>query len=184
MCYRNSRVRRCGDAGGDARHHLESDARVRESLRLLAPAAENERIAALESNDALPLAGEADEERFDVFLARRALAATLAYEVTLGHVRDRAAREYDGIHQRVEHHRVAAREQIARTHREEPGVTRAGSHEMDHTCPLPAIAHPRKMSGRGGERKQEGEGREEADRVEREIGRLCTRRDLALIMGS
>ena len=61
----NARVRRRGDARRHARHDLERHARLGERLRLLAAAAEDERIAALEPHDALPLAPELDEQRVD-----------------------------------------------------------------------------------------------------------------------
>ena len=51
-----------GDAGGDAGDDLEGDARRRQRLGLLAAAAEDERVAALEPDDDLPLPRALDQQ--------------------------------------------------------------------------------------------------------------------------
>ena len=64
----NSSVLRGGDSSGHSRHDLEQNRCVVERLGLLAPAAEDERIATLQAHDALVLARELDEKRVDLFL--------------------------------------------------------------------------------------------------------------------
>ena len=54
----NARVRRRGDARRHAGNDLEGNARCGERLRFFASAAEHERIAAFEPNDALAFARE------------------------------------------------------------------------------------------------------------------------------
>ena len=68
MRHRNSGVRRRGNARRHAGDDLECDAGGGERFRLFAAATKHERIAALESNDALPFAGETDEQCVDVVL--------------------------------------------------------------------------------------------------------------------
>src|SRR5690606_28453078 len=51
-----------GERGRDAGHHLDADAGRLQGGELLAGAAEDERIARLETRDALALAGEAHEQ--------------------------------------------------------------------------------------------------------------------------
>jgi len=58
MGDRNSCVCRNCDASGDACNDLERHRRVVESLGFLAATAEHERVAALETNDALTFARE------------------------------------------------------------------------------------------------------------------------------
>src|SRR5207248_1983544 len=54
-------ARRGAQRGGDAGDHLEGDAGGGERLGLLAAAAEQERVAALEAHDALAAAGGVDQ---------------------------------------------------------------------------------------------------------------------------
>ena len=53
MRHRNAGVRRRRHARGNPRHHLEAHPRGRQCLRLLAAAAEHERVAALEAHHQL-----------------------------------------------------------------------------------------------------------------------------------
>jgi hypothetical protein len=69
MGNRNSGVCGSGDASGDACNDLERHRCVVESLGFLAATAEHERVAALETNDALAFARELDEKRVDLALA-------------------------------------------------------------------------------------------------------------------
>src|SRR5690606_25283912 len=66
---------RCGDAG----HHFEPDPCRRKRLQLLAAAAENEGIAALQPAYALALLGEPDQQRIDLLLRDVRCARRLAY---------------------------------------------------------------------------------------------------------
>jgi hypothetical protein len=94
----------------------------RERLRLLAAAAEHERIAALQAHDALALVRQPDQQRVDLLLARgvggtTALADVVQLEgpATSRHGREREQR---GIGQRVVDDRVANDEQLAAPQRE------------------------------------------------------------------
>ena len=62
------------DRRRDAGHHLERDAGGRERFRLLAAAPEDERVAALEANDAFALARLGDEQVVDLLLAEAGAA--------------------------------------------------------------------------------------------------------------
>ena len=80
-----------GDGGGDAGHDLEGDAGVAQRLRLLAAAAEDERVAALQPDDALALAGLLDEQGVDrVLVVAAGRAGDLADVDQLGVRRARA----------------------------------------------------------------------------------------------
>ena len=60
-----------GDAGGDPGHDLELDPGLAQRLALLAAAAEDERVAALEPDDALARAGGLDQALVDLLLRHR-----------------------------------------------------------------------------------------------------------------
>jgi hypothetical protein len=76
----SERSRRRGEPGGDTWNNLKLDARRREGLGLLAAPAEDEGIAALESDDVMAGAGFCDQEGFDITL-RAAKSATLFSDV-------------------------------------------------------------------------------------------------------
>ena len=59
-----------GDPGGDAGDDLELDPGRGQRLGLLAAAAEDERVAALEPDDAAPGPGALDHQRLDLAPAR------------------------------------------------------------------------------------------------------------------
>ena len=87
----NPSVSRHRDRRRDARHDLERDARRPQRLRLLSPAPEDERIAALQAHDALALARLIDEQPVDRLLVVR-FSGDLAHEDKFG-LRLRLARE-------------------------------------------------------------------------------------------
>ena len=60
---RNARIGQRSDRRGDPGDHLEVDAGFGAGARLLAAASEDERIAALEPDDSLALAGEPQQQR-------------------------------------------------------------------------------------------------------------------------
>ena len=68
--HRDARIGRGGHAGRDAGHHLEGDARLHQLLGLLAAAAEDVRVAALQAGHALAGAGLVDDELVDLVLGR------------------------------------------------------------------------------------------------------------------
>lgn len=55
---RDSELRRDAHGGGDARHDVHGDAALAQVLELLASAAEDERVASLEADDAGACAGK------------------------------------------------------------------------------------------------------------------------------
>ena len=95
--------------GGDSRHNLERNPSLLKRLRLLAPAAEDERIPALESDDALSLATHTHQQRVDRILARRfAAAAALAHLVHLDvRIHEPRRRDDRGVRQRIRRYCVA-----------------------------------------------------------------------------
>ncbi len=64
----------CGNAGND----FEGNAVFSERFDLLAAASENERIAALQANDALALLGQPDQQYIDFFLRQGVVRGLLA----------------------------------------------------------------------------------------------------------
>src|SRR3954468_2985084 len=77
--------RECGrrDRGADARDDLVRDTRGLERERLFAAAAEHERIAALEANDAVAALRRTDQQRVDAVLIDRRTPGALADEEPL-----------------------------------------------------------------------------------------------------
>src|SRR5438105_4841581 len=127
----NSRVRRRGDARRDAGYDLEGDSRGRERLGLLAAAPEDERIPTFEPNDALPFARQPNDQGADLLLARRIGAAPALADVVLLGLRPEAE-EQRRVGERVVHDGVTRREEVSSTDGNEPRVSRAGAHEIDH----------------------------------------------------
>jgi len=76
---RNAGVGRHAERGGDARHHLEGHAVLREGLDLLAAAAEHEGVAALEPQHPPALLRQAHHQRVDRLLAVGVVVALLAH---------------------------------------------------------------------------------------------------------
>ena len=72
------------DAGGHPRHDLELDPGRAQRLALLAAAAEDERVAALEPHDALARRGRLDQPLADLLLGNRGNAGLLADVDQLG----------------------------------------------------------------------------------------------------
>jgi hypothetical protein len=140
MRHGNPRVRRRGDPRRHAGDDLEAHSRRRERLRFLAPSSEHERVAPLESHDALSLARESDEQRVDRVLARRVTAPAALADVVQLHPRIVRARRRDdrGIGERVGGDRVAAREELLRAHGEQTGVTRSRADEIDDAAHAPS----------------------------------------------
>ncbi len=68
MGYRDARVGRHRDGGGDSRDDFERNGGRRERLRLFAAAAEQERIAAFQPNDLLPGPRFFDQQLVDFIL--------------------------------------------------------------------------------------------------------------------
>ena len=118
-----------GDAGGDAGDDLERDAGLAQQLRLLAAAAEHERVAALEAHDAPARAGVLEQERVRGLLRDLRARALLADVDELG-VRARV-RERLGRDQAVVEDHVGLRDQLDGADGQQAGVAGAGADEVD-----------------------------------------------------
>jgi hypothetical protein len=68
-----------GDGARDTRHDFEGDARRRERLRLLTPAAEHAGVAAFETNDVVARGRPPDQQVVDFDLCRPLAGAALAH---------------------------------------------------------------------------------------------------------
>ena len=100
----DARVGGRGDAGGDARHDLERDARLAQQQRLLAAAAEHERVAALEPHHAAAGARVLEQERVRVLLGDlrpRALLADVDELRVRARVRERLGRDQPVVEDHV-----------------------------------------------------------------------------------
>ena len=117
------------DAGGDPGHDLEGDLGGDERLGLLAAAAEDERVAALQPHDARPGAGAVDEQVLDLALLDRRVAGLLADVEELGVVAD--AVERAGRDQAVVEDDVGARQELERARRHQARVPWPGADEID-----------------------------------------------------
>ena len=76
--HRNTGIRRRADGTRDSRHDLERDTRVGQRLELLAPAPEDERIAALEPDDGRAGGAARNEQRVDLVLGHLGVSRLLA----------------------------------------------------------------------------------------------------------
>ena len=127
-----------GDAGRHPGHDLERDAGLREHERLLAAAAEHERVAALEAHDALARAGVLEQQAVRVVLRELRALALLADvdELRAGpRVRERLGRD-----QAVVEDDVGGAEQLDRAHGEQARVAGPGADEVDDAGHRAAIA--------------------------------------------
>ena len=82
--HRDPGERGSGERRADARHDLVGDARRPQRQDLLASAAEDEGISALEAHDALAAARRADHQRVDRLLAEGGATRALAHGEALG----------------------------------------------------------------------------------------------------
>ena len=107
----------------DARRDGERDPRLGQRERLLAAAAEDERVAALEADDVEPGPPVVDEQRVDRLLRQR---RARDHERVLGRLLDELRRD-----ERVVHEHVAGANELEPAGRDQPGVARAGADEVD-----------------------------------------------------
>ena len=98
MGDRHARIGRHGDRRGDPGHDLVGDAGLAQRLRLLAAAAEDERVAALEAHDERARAAVLDQRLRRLVLGQRDVARLLARidQEALRPARGRAARPPPG----------------------------------------------------------------------------------------
>ncbi len=120
-------IGQAADRRGDAGHDAERDARAGQRQRLLAAAAEDEGIAALEAQHALPGARQADESLGNVRLLRRRLAAALPGIV------ERRARprqlQNARVDQRIVDDGVGVLQRVQRQQRQQPRIARPRPHQ-------------------------------------------------------
>ena len=112
---------RAGGERGDSGHDAERYSGIGQHDCLLAAAAVDERVAALQADDLAAFAAERDQEPVHLVLrhsvARQAQSARLGDEL--------------GCDQAVVHEDVARADQLQTAGRDQPGVARAGADEPD-----------------------------------------------------
>ncbi len=127
------------DPGGHARDDLERDPGLPQRERLLAAAAEHERVPALQPHDGPPGPRPLEHQLLDLRLLGGAAPALLADEHQL-RVRAGAVEGAVGDQAVVEDH-VGERDQLQRPRRHQPGVSGAGPHQVDAARPRCLAAH-------------------------------------------
>ena len=110
-------------------HDLELDPGLAQRFALLAAAAEDERVAALEPDDALARARGLDQPLADLLLRDRGHARLLADVDELGVLA--GAVERAGRDQAVVEDRVGAGDQLQRARRHQPRVAGPGADQVD-----------------------------------------------------
>jgi hypothetical protein len=128
MGHWDARVGRRRDPRRYPRHHLEADAGGGERLRLLAAAAEHERVAALQAHDPVPGSSELDELRVDLLLRGSRCPRLLAHVAELG-VGARAL-ECTGRDQAVVEDHLRRGDQLQSTPSHQPGIARASADQI------------------------------------------------------
>ena len=131
----------CGKRAADARHDLVVDAGLVQRLRLLRAAAEDKRIAALQTHDQLAGLAVLDEARVDLILRHRNIARRLAC------VDQHAARlrlKWQLVAcETIEHEHVGAPHEIEPAYGNQPRVSRAGADKEDrHAAPSVSNSRP------------------------------------------
>ena len=122
----NARVIRRGDDRRNARHDFEMDFRRRQRLGFFAAAAENERIAALEPDDAFAFARFGDAARGD-FLLRHLHVVCRAKSTR----RMAGEAEQVRVDERVVENHVGAAEQFRAAQRKQARVARSGPDKIN-----------------------------------------------------
>ncbi len=139
---RDAGIAEAADAGGDARHQTEGDARIDQRQRLFAAAAEDEGVAALQAQHALAGPRQFDEARRDVALLRARLAAALAGILKL---RPRPCELQNGfVDQRVVDHDVGLLQRVERVERQQARIARPGADQP----------HPARLEDRQRQRRR------------------------------
>ena len=137
-----------GQGGGDAGDDFEGDIGGGKCFGFLAPAAEDEGVAALEADDFAAFLAEADQEGVDILLLHGVVGAGLADQdavgVAPGHVEDL------GRDEAIVHDDVGLAEQALSAKGEEVGGARAGADEIDDTGRVGARVDLPEEFGSGG----------------------------------
>ena len=139
MSHRDAGRGSGGDSRGHPRHHLEGDARGAQREGFLTAAAEDERIASLESHDVPARARVGEHQSLDLLLVRRLPAALLAHVAKL-RVGPSAAQGF-ARNQPVVENDVGARNQLERARRHQSWIAGPGADEVDAS--LAPRAHSR-----------------------------------------
>ena len=125
----NAGIRGTAGGGSNARHHLKRYALFHERGDLLAPAAEDERIAALEPYHALALFRQPHQKLVDVLLRDGMVVTLLAGIDTLGVAPHQL--QHFGRHQAVVNHDVGLLHQAQRPEGEQVRVARPTPDQID-----------------------------------------------------
>ena len=119
--------------GGDARHDLERDAGGGQFLDLLATAAENERVAALQAQYAFALLGQFDQQCVELGLRHGMAVAALAHVDPLCFFPDQF--HYGRGNQPVVQYNIGLLHQAQGAEREQVGVARAAADQVNLAAP-------------------------------------------------
>src|SRR6476469_923255 len=129
MRERYARRRRCSKPRGDAVHHFVLNAGAPQRLGFFSAAPKDERIATLESNDREPGCGFGNEQALDECLWRRLATSALAHAdhaCTFAYVNEDSA-----VHELVNQHDVSQTQEPHRPQREQFGIARARTDQID-----------------------------------------------------
>lgn len=128
-----------GDPRCHSRNDLEIDYRVIARLRFFASPSEDERISALEPDDALTRSRKLHDEEIDFLLGDGLrVTAALTDKVQLGNSRLFCVRGNDrGIHKRVIDDCVRAFDEILAADSDQTGIARARSDKKNFPCAQP-----------------------------------------------
>ena len=129
MGQRNAGIGRHRSCRGHARDDLEGDAVVDEFLGLLAAAAEDEGVAALEPRHDLALFRLPDDEAIDLVLGQRVAASLLAHVDELGI--GPAMLQQPLVGEIIVDHHVGLLDAVQALDRDEAGVAGPGADEVD-----------------------------------------------------
>ena len=86
MCERDSGVGRAAGSGGYTRHHLKAYAGVGQSFNFFAPAPEDKRVSALETDHLPTLPGQIHQSLIDLVLRQGVVSPLLPHMNHLGSV--------------------------------------------------------------------------------------------------
>ena len=146
MSHRNPRRRRCRNGGRNARHHLKRDPRRSQSHRLLTPATIDERVSALQPYNRRVRPPKLDQQTIDVLLP--SLLRITRPLADIHQLRpSRSLRQQCRIRQPVVQNHIRRTEHPKSLHRNQLGITRPRSDQVDHYANSRPHAQPKKGAG-------------------------------------